>query len=125
MTNPSPSATFRRATAAEWIARREESIKRIGELLAERRMTICDIAEECGLKRDTARGHLVHMEVQGLAHRTGEYAKFHREYWAAGEKPEPLEQAGDGARAAPTVQVNLHRDPLVAALFGPVQGVVA
>lgn len=123
MSNTAPDyAALNSASAAEWAARREESIKRISAALAEGALTIADIAEEFGMPTSTAYGHLTYMESLGLAHRTGKRDENRRRLWANGPKPveaeqeEPEERA---SRAVPAQQLGMARDPLVEALFGP------
>lgn len=123
MSNAAPDhAALHGASAAEWAARREESIKRISAALAEGDLTIADIAEEFGMPTSTAYGHLTHMESQGLVHRTGKLDENRRRLWASGPKPVEAEQEEaeeNPARAVPAQQLGMARDPLVEALFGP------
>jgi hypothetical protein len=135
MASPRPNhAAPRRISPAEWTVRREESVKRIAELLTQGRKTMREIAAACHLKRETARGHMIYMETQGLAHRTGQYAGMNQEYWEGGEGPAP----GEGVPAAaerreqgfvpkrprvPAQQVGMKRHWMDVALFGPAQAV--
>jgi DNA-binding CsgD family transcriptional regulator len=116
MSNPSPNHSgLHRASPAEWLARRQQSVERIGALLAEKSATKAEIAERFSMSKNTAYGHLMHMERLGLAHRTREKVG-NNTLWAAGEKPEEVPVA----EPEPVrVEVPATRDPLVAALFGP------
>lgn len=127
MSNPNPNHTaLRRLAPAEWAARREASIKRIAELLAKKPMTVLEVADACGLPRETARGHLAHMDMLGLAHRTGKRSALNRHYWAAGEKPDVVTRAGEyRTLGAPMTHVVVQRHWMDVALFGPARGAAA
>lgn len=123
-------AAGRRVTAKEWAARREESIERIGALLAEKRLQVRDVVQAFGLNPSTAYAHMKYMEELGLAHRTGERDSLHREWWAAGRGERrandvPVEPDEDplSMRTVPARQIGMWRDPLTAALFGPARAV--
>lgn len=110
-----------------WIARREDSIQQIRDALTEGAMTVGDIAERFGAPEGTIYGHMVHMEKQGTAHRTGRRDSRRRVLWAVGPKPAASpaaeqEEAMFGSRTVPARQVGMWRDYMVAALFGPAQG---
>jgi hypothetical protein len=119
MSNPSSSKNFGPIFPAEWIAKREQSIERIGKLLAVRPMTVPEVAEACAMPRETARGHLMYMEGQDLAHRTRDKVG-QRALWAAGETP-----AECCRTSAVRTVVNVHRHWMDVALFGPAQGACA
>lgn len=109
---------------AEKIARREEAIVRIREMLAVRRRTVIDMAAEMNIPWNTVYGYMRFMQEVGDAHPTGEFAQGRREFWAAGRgKPREGAAAPDCSQrraiVKPAQQVGMARDALVAALFGP------
>lgn len=124
MANPSPNFhALHRTPLAEWKARREAAIKRIGELLAEKPMLVTDIALQLGMVRDTVSNYMTDMEALGLAHRTGKRVGAGM-VWAAGEKPAQVErpeeeEAEPAVKSVPAVQEGRQRHWMDVALFGP------
>lgn len=109
---------------AEKIARREVAMERILALLAEKKLSVTDVAKDLGIHQTTAYGYLRYMADLGEAHRTEEAEENGRALWALGRDesnlPETGKQSGfKGTVIVPARQVGIPRDPLVAALFGP------
>lgn len=115
------------------LARRAEVVEKIKVLLAQRRMSAAEIAEELDLLKTTAFAYLRHMSLElRVARKAGIQVEHGRQLWELGEDltlPTPdelLEQSIAVRRSTvPARQVGMWRDSLVAALFGPARGAAA
>jgi len=107
---------------------RAQCLARIEELLADGPMSAAALFKELGVTRGTVFGYLHYMHkiertVYPLAEKSGRSKQ-----WALGA--DPALPNGDDVSApqrgsAPAQQVGMWRDALVAALFGPAQGIAA
>lgn len=109
---------------AEKIARREVAMERILVLLAEKPLSVTDIAQDLKISQNTAYGYLRYMVELGDVHRTDETEENGRALWALGRDEGNLAEVPKhpgfkGVVNVPARQVGIPRDPLVAALFGP------
>jgi hypothetical protein len=113
---------------AEKLRRRDAACERIRVLLAKQPMSVGAIAADLGLNTGTVYGYLCFMAELGEVRRAG-VPGARRPLWELGvEHPAKLEANAvrpQGAVIVPAVQVGMHRDGLVAALFGPARGALA
>lgn len=128
---PGMGAVSGRPSATELIARREEFLEQIREMLAKGRVTAIGIAEQLGLSKISAYRYLAILGELGEAHRHWEHDSKGREQWASGRAPlqqevakeEIVEVQQPRAMIVPARQIGMWRDPLDTAFFGPAPGV--
>lgn len=116
-----------RPTVAEMIARRDEAMDQIRQLLVDKPLSVVDVAKRLGLPETTAYTYLSRLADSGEAYRTSERDVKHRALWAGtGRAPQqgsldvtPGRGGERSTRTVPARQEGKTRDPLVAALFGP------
>lgn len=112
-------------SVAEIIEHREAALARVRAMLAAGPVTAHAVCVELGMARGAGHRLLKHLAVHDEAHPMRAFDEKRRELWAAG----PGEDQGKGEAVkittVPAQQVGVHRDPLVAALFGPARGAMA
>lgn len=116
------------SNAAKVVAR-AETIERIRDLLSKAPLSVVDLARVLKINANTVYGYMRFMAEMGDARRSGGTDADGREQWELGpEDPARLqsqEVRPHGGVVVKEWQLNLKRDPLVAAFFGPARGGVA
>lgn len=112
-------------SVAEIIEQRDAALARIRAMLAEKPVTVADVCIALGVARGAAYRYLKHLAVEDEAHPTRKFDAKRRELWAAGAGEDKRKGAVAKIATVPAQQVGVHRDPLVAALFGPARGAAA
>jgi hypothetical protein len=115
---------------AQKIARRDAGTERIRALLAERAMTVTDLAVELRQSQGTTYAYLRYLAEMDEVHRTDAVDVHQRKMWALGPDESNVAEVEtkekfQGAVIVPARQLGIPRDPLVAALFGPARGAVS
>ena len=115
---------------AEKLAHRERACDQILALLAEKPMTVAEIAAALNVKEGMAHRYLAYLAEMGEACRQAERGPNNRQIWQLGrdgappDKREPT-NAFAGAKIVPARQVGMQRHPQDVAFFGPARGASA
>lgn len=112
----------------EQVSRREAAMQRIRKMLADQSMSCFDLSAELGIPSGTVYGYLRNLEEQGEVYQLEHLDDRGRKAWALDSEAQQAATdrvAAEHAKRAwivPARQIGMHRDELVAALFGPAQG---
>jgi hypothetical protein len=106
-------------SVAEIVEQRDAALARVRTMLAEKPVTVHDVCVALGVARGNAYRLLKHLAVEDEAHPTRKFDAKRRELWAAGPGEDKRKGAAVTITTVRAEQVGVHRDELVAALFGP------